>query len=122
MRDEFDMALNLISLLSSRSTAIMHLWNRLRGLRDLQAKLSRETTATTGNLSQAETVVCAPPSIEDLSFDELFPGFQSDPARSEPTELAHDQLMSPVIRDQINSLLDGSIGAEGLVPDFTFPY
>ena len=113
------MALNLISLLSSRSTAIMNLWDRLRGLRDLQAKLSRETT--TGDLSQAETVVRAAPSIEDLSFDELFPGFQSDPARPEPTELAHDQLMNPVIRNQVNSLLDGSIAAEGL-PDFNFPY
>ena len=119
MRDEFDMALNLISLLSSRSTAIMNLWNRLKGLRDLQAKLSRETI--TGSLSQAETVVCAAPSIEELSFDELFPGFQSDTERPEPTELTHDQLMNPVIRDQVNSLLDGSKTAEGL-PDFTFPY
>lgn len=119
VRDEFDMALNLISLLSSRSTAIMHLWNRLRGLRDLQARLSHE--ATSGNSSQAGTVACIPPPVEDLSFDELFPAFQNDPARPEPTDLAHDQLVDPVIRDQIDSLLGVSGGVEGL-PDFTFPY
>lgn len=119
VRDEFDMALNLISFLSPRSTAIMHLWNRLKGLRDLQAKLSRESTA---EINQAEAVACMPPSIEDLSFDELFPGFQGDPARSEPMDFAHDHLMDPIIRDRVNTLLDASVGAGGGLSDFPFLY
>ncbi|KPM45907.1 hypothetical protein AK830_g695 [Neonectria ditissima] len=94
LRHEFDVALDLIKQLSTRSGLLMRLWNRLQGLRDLQAKLLRLPMVenSTGDGSSHTDF-----SSSSLLFDELFPALPLNMAPSGGGEVPEDLAGGPVI-------------------------
>ena len=82
VRVEFDMALNLMKLLASRSGPVLRLWQRLQGLQELQTQLSRAATAESPSgchVGSTDT------PTGGLSFNELLPSVQTISVPSETT-------------------------------------
>ncbi|KAH7169913.1 hypothetical protein EDB81DRAFT_774071 [Dactylonectria macrodidyma] len=103
VRHEFDIALDLIKQLSTRSGLLMRLWNRLQGLRDLQAKLF--------NRPIVDNPTRNGPSYTDypsssLMFGELFPELPLNLASSGGTEVPDDLAGGPLVREHLNMLFD----------------
>jgi hypothetical protein len=69
---EFDIALDMIRTLSSRSPLLMSLWKRLQGLRKLRTQLSKYSAeeSVAGKVNNEGEADCL---SEDMIFDELFP-------------------------------------------------
>ncbi|KAH6972505.1 hypothetical protein BKA56DRAFT_493546 [Ilyonectria sp. MPI-CAGE-AT-0026] len=102
VRAEFDIALNLIKLLSTRSSPLMRLWKRLQGLQELQTKLANPAQESDSFL----------PPNDVLSFDQLFSAFQD----------SSDQFPGgSIMREHVNSLLDDSV-VHGSFSNFHFDW
>ncbi|KAI8715971.1 Zn(2)-C6 fungal-type domain-containing protein [Fusarium sp. LHS14.1] len=101
---EFDIALDMIRMLSNRSPLLMALWKRLQGLRRLRAQLSSYTATTAsssnGQGEEAQSLDCSP-DTDAMLFDELFPALQAD-AMDMPVNTLGDTM----VRDQLNGFFD----------------
>ena len=116
VRGEFNLALNLIKLLSSRSAPMMRLWQRLQGLQNLETKiLHRSTGQDIGNRDTAVDGTAA----EALSFDSFLNAFPTTSATARAVHTPADSTASPRLREQVNNLFDGSVGLDMF---FDFPF
>ncbi|KAM5349799.1 hypothetical protein ACJ41O_006304 [Fusarium nematophilum] len=70
VRAEFDIALDLIKLLSTRSGPLVQMWKRLQGLRKLQARLFNRSSVEVSSANDSSHMDYASGA---LMFDELFP-------------------------------------------------
>ncbi|OAL45726.1 hypothetical protein IQ07DRAFT_519307 [Pyrenochaeta sp. DS3sAY3a] len=112
VREEFNLALELIWLLSTQSAPMLRLWQRLEGLRELQTKLSQ--SATTLELQEESGSF---ENIRMLRLEELFPPFQPDLFGGEGDNSHGFGMRLPIMREQVNSLFDAIAG-----PDFLFNF
>lgn len=107
---EFDMALDLIKFLSTRSAPLMLLWRRLEGLQELQTKLFQDPSLQTaqeqgsGHLTSTEA--------RRLRFEELFPPFPTEPVCEQETYSPAFGMRSSEMREQVNSLFDAIVGPD----------
>jgi hypothetical protein len=77
---EFDIALDMIRTLSSRSPLLMSLWKRLQGLRKLRTQLTKysaEESVASRNSDEDE----ADSLSEEMIFDKLFPTMPFEPGQ-----------------------------------------
>jgi hypothetical protein len=116
---EFDIALDMIRMLSNRSPLLMALWKRLQGLRRLRAQLSSysATTASSSNGQgeEAQSLDCSP-DADAMMFDELFPALQAD-----AMDMPVDNLGDTMVRDQLNGFFDlPSVSAGGTGSSWVF--
>ncbi|RSM11707.1 hypothetical protein CEP52_002898 [Fusarium oligoseptatum] len=116
---EFDIALDMIRMLSNRSPLLMALWKRLQGLRRLRAQLSSysATTASScnGQGDEARSLECSP-DTDSMMFDELFPALQLD-----AMDMPVDTLGDAMVRDQLNDFFDlPPVSASGTRSDWVF--
>lgn len=116
VRTEFDAALNLIRLLSTKSMPLLRLWQRLEGLRNLQTKLLPDSNATTTNTGSPER---NNHSLHGLSLEELFPPVTSGTTPMEPAGAYNLVMDDAGMREHLNSLFDVSGGFDNA---FDFPY
>ncbi|KAK5062660.1 hypothetical protein LTR84_004733 [Exophiala bonariae] len=115
LRTEFDTALNLIRVLSTNSAPLMRLWQRLEGLRDLQAKLQSASDMQFVEVPNDQR----PPPLGGLSLDELFPTFPDIPPIADPSAgLMNSTLASAQMREQLNSLFEVPVSYDSFF-DFT---
>lgn len=108
---EFDIALDLIRILSSRSPLLMNLWNRLQGLRKLRAQLSSASAEDSAGREVAHDLVH---SSDALLFDELLPHLPLDPGLQNFMDLPGDVVGVTMVRDQMNGLFDFPVRGSGL--------
>ncbi|KAM6520191.1 hypothetical protein FALCPG4_013744 [Fusarium falciforme] len=101
---EFDIALDMIRMLSNRSPLLMALWKRLQGLRRLRAQLSSYSataaSSSNGQGEEAQSLDCSS-DADAMMFDELFPALQAD-----AMDMPVDSLGDTMVRDQLNGFFD----------------
>ncbi|KAJ4035296.1 hypothetical protein NW761_014884 [Fusarium oxysporum] len=108
VRAEFEIGLNLIELLSTRSTPLMRLWQRLQGLRDLHRKLFKLAANESAEVIDVPTGQ-GTPAI--MSFDAPFSA--SQPSLTQLKEAEESQLYPDHVRSE---------GSLGLANRFDFPF
>ncbi|KAH6871511.1 hypothetical protein B0T10DRAFT_611236 [Thelonectria olida] len=109
IRAEFEIALDLIKLLSTRSPPLVQIWKRLQGLRELQARLFNRSLAEVSSGSASSHIDY---SSDALLFDELFPALPlSLGVSSGGTELQGDFAGTPLVREHLNTLFDFPVGS-----------
>ena len=108
VRAEFEIGLKLIELLSTRSTPLMRLWQRLQGLRDLHRKLFKLAANESAEVIDVPTGQ-GTPAI--MSFDALFSA--SQPSLAQLKEAEESQLYPDHVRSE---------GSLGLANRFDFPF
>ncbi|RTE84518.1 hypothetical protein BHE90_000936 [Fusarium euwallaceae] len=116
---EFDIALDMIRMLSNRSPLLMALWKRLQGLRRLRVQLSSYSATTAsgsnGQSEEAQSLECSP-DTDAMMFDELFPALQPD-----AMDMPVDTLGDAMVRDQLNDFFDlPPVSASGTRSDWVF--
>lgn len=111
VRTEFDAALDLIRLLSAKSAPLQRLWQRLEGLRDLQAELSRASDLVTFHDCDPEGSNHSP---NGLSLEDLFPSEFHGTDPKEQNKSFNLIAGDAEIREHFNNLFDVSGGFDTL--------
>lgn len=112
VRDDFDVALNLIELLSSRSAPMVRLWQRLQGLRELPRRLSNLSSSTSpGNTHEG------PPAHLDglLLLEEFLPGSPMNSSSFDPTQHFGSNSREAGVRNTSDLVLDLAVGPGGFL-------
>lgn len=118
LRAEFDVALDLIQALSDRSAPLMRLWNRLRGLRELSARLFQPRGPNADGGEEPE-ISGSGNEYESVSSEDFFPEALECAGQYEVLNWTREFSISSDIRADVSSLLDAPFGPCAI---FDFPY